>query len=117
MCACAHPWLAPWAALFRRFAAAARLSEANLALYRTLLQPTVRALSNPTTAEWMSRVHPLRLSYEMFSDANPWMRMVAGMADNIRPTAYGAKYTAAPTIGCHATQAPSRSLQLRDAAT
>src|SRR3954454_11445795 len=68
----------------RRFAAAARLSEVNLNLYRTFVQPTVRALSNPTAAEWMQKMHPLRLSYEMFSDANPWMHMVAGMADNVR---------------------------------
>jgi pimeloyl-ACP methyl ester carboxylesterase len=68
----------------RRFATAARLSEVNLNLYRTLAQPTVRALSNPTTAQWMQRMHPLRLSYEMFSDANPFMRMVAGMADKVR---------------------------------
>jgi hypothetical protein len=29
-------------------------------------------------------MHPLRLSYEMFSDANPFMRMVAGMAEKVR---------------------------------
>ena len=68
----------------RRFAAAARLSEVNLNLYRTFVQPTVRALSNPAAAEWMQKMHPLRLSYEMFSDANPWMRMVAGLAENVR---------------------------------
>ena len=68
----------------RRFAAAARLSEVNLNLYRSLVQPTVRALANPTAAEWMQKMHPLRLSYEMFSDANPFMRMVAGMAENVR---------------------------------
>ena len=68
----------------RRFAAAARLSEVNLNLYRTFLQPTVRALANPTAAEWMQKMHPLRLSYEMFSDANPFMRMVAKLADNVR---------------------------------
>ena len=68
----------------RRFAAAARLSEVNLNLYRTLVQPTVRALANPAAAEWMQKMHPLRLSYEMFSDANPFMRMVAGMAENVR---------------------------------
>src|ERR1043165_2226746 len=68
----------------RRFAAAARLSEVNLNLYRTFVQPTVRAFANPTTAEWMRKMHPLRLSYEMFSDANPFMRMVAKLADNVR---------------------------------
>ena len=68
----------------RRFATAARLSEVNLNLYRTFVQPTVRALANPAGAEWMRRMHPLRLSYEMFSDANPFMRMVAGMAEKVR---------------------------------
>jgi pimeloyl-ACP methyl ester carboxylesterase len=68
----------------RRFAAAARLSEVNLNLYRTFVQPTVRALANPTAAEWMRKMHPLRLSYEMFSDANPFMRVVAGMAEKVR---------------------------------
>jgi len=68
----------------RRFAAASRLSEVNLNLYRTFVQPTVRALANPTTAEWMRKMHPLRLSYEIFSDANPFMRMVAKAAENVR---------------------------------
>jgi len=68
----------------RRFATAARLSEVNLNLYRTLARPAVRAMANPAMAEWMQKMHPLRLSYEMFSDANPFMRMVAGLADNVR---------------------------------
>jgi len=68
----------------RRFAAAARLSEVNLNLYRTFVQPTVRALANPTASEWMQKMHPLRLSYEMFSDANPFMRMVGKVAENVR---------------------------------
>ena len=44
----------------RCFAAAARVSEINLALYRTFAQPFVRALANPTMAEWMQKLHPLR---------------------------------------------------------
>src|SRR6516225_6094822 len=35
----------------RRFAAAARVSETNLALYRTFTQPLVRALASPAMAE------------------------------------------------------------------
>ena len=57
----------------RRFATAARVSDANLAAYRTFLQPFVRMLSSPAYAEWMRRTHPLRLQYELFSDANPAM--------------------------------------------
>jgi Protein of unknown function (DUF3141) len=65
----------------RCFAAAARVSEINLALYRTFAQPFVRALVNPTMAEWMQKMHPLRLSYELFSDANPMMAMFKPMID------------------------------------
>ena len=65
----------------RCFAAAARVSEINLALYRTFAQPFVRALVNPAMAEWMQKMHPLRLSYELFSDANPMMAMLKPMID------------------------------------
>lgn len=68
----------------RRFATAARVSETNLALYRTYMQPFVRVFANPMTAEWMRRMHPLRLQYEMFSDANPFMRSVKSMADSVK---------------------------------
>ncbi|MBV9236531.1 MAG: DUF3141 domain-containing protein, partial [Xanthobacteraceae bacterium] len=60
----------------RCFAAAARVSEVNLALYRTFAQPFVRAFVNPSSAEWMRKMHPLRLTYELFSDANPMMAML-----------------------------------------
>ena len=68
----------------RRFATATRVSEANLALYRTFVQPAVRALANASTAEWLQRMHPLRLQYELFSDANPLMSAVGAMAKQIR---------------------------------
>jgi hypothetical protein len=68
----------------RRFAAAARVSEINLALYRTFAQPFVRAMINPQMAEWLRRMHPLRLQYEMFSDANPFMREVEVEANRAR---------------------------------
>ena len=44
----------------RRFATAARVSETNLALYRTFMQPTVRALMNSQSAELFRQRHPLR---------------------------------------------------------
>jgi pimeloyl-ACP methyl ester carboxylesterase len=68
----------------RRFAAAARVSEVNLALYRTFAQGFVRAWCNPVTANWMQQLHPLRLQYELLSDANPMMAMVALMAEHVR---------------------------------
>ena len=66
------------------FATAARVSEINLALYRTFAQPFVRALTNPMMAEWMQKLHPLRITYELFSDLNPMMRMLKPMTDRAR---------------------------------
>ena len=68
----------------RRFAAAARVSEINLGLYRSFLQPLVRATVSEPLAEWMRRMHPLRLQYELLSDQNPMMRPVAGLAERVR---------------------------------
>src|SRR5271169_5862347 len=45
----------------RRFATAARVSEINLALYRTFAQPVVRAFASEPGAEWLRKWHPLRL--------------------------------------------------------
>jgi Protein of unknown function (DUF3141) len=61
----------------RRFAAAARVSEINLALYRTFMQPWVRAMVSPAAADAAQRLHPLRLQYELFADGNPWASMIA----------------------------------------
>ena len=68
----------------RSFAAVDRLSQINLALYRTFAQPAVRALVSPPLADLMRRLHPLRLQYEAFSNANPMMAPIAPMADQVR---------------------------------
>ncbi len=68
----------------RQFAAAAQISAANLALYRTFLQPFVKAAATPALAAWMRRMHPLRLQYEMVSDGNPFSKMLAEVADRVR---------------------------------
>ncbi|MFZ1952191.1 MAG: DUF3141 domain-containing protein [Pseudolabrys sp.] len=68
----------------RRFATAARVSEINLSLYRTFMQPMVRALVNAPVADWMHQMHPLRLQYEVFSDQNPAMASVAALAEQVR---------------------------------
>ena len=68
----------------RRFATAARVSEINLALYRTFAQPFVRAMMSGPAAEWMRQLHPSRLQYEMFSDKNPAMAAVSAMAGMAR---------------------------------
>ena len=68
----------------RRFAAAARVSEMNLANYRTFVQPVVRALVNSPWADFMQQLHPLRLQYEALSNANPFMASVSAMAERVR---------------------------------
>ena len=66
------------------FGAVDHLSQTNLALYRTFAQPLVRALVNPSMAEFIRRLHPLRLQYEIFSNTNPLMAPVAALADRVR---------------------------------
>jgi len=68
----------------KRFAAARRVSEANLALYRRLAQPALRAVATPPVAETLAQLHPARLSYTLFSDRNPWMAWVGMMAGMVR---------------------------------
>ncbi|HSR77668.1 MAG TPA: DUF3141 domain-containing protein [Xanthobacteraceae bacterium] len=65
----------------RCFAAAARVSEINLALYRTFAHPFVRAFANSMMAEWMQKLHPVRITYELFSDRNPMMAMLKPMTN------------------------------------
>ncbi len=65
------------------FATVDRVSQMNLALYRTFMQPIVRALVNPSVADWIRRLHPLRLQYEVLSDANPVMAPVAALAEQV----------------------------------
>jgi len=68
----------------RRFATAARMSEVNLALYRTFAQPIVRALVSAPLAETLHQMHPLRLQYQIFSNANPFMAPIASLAEEVR---------------------------------
>ncbi|MGG5818224.1 DUF3141 domain-containing protein [Falsiroseomonas sp. HW251] len=68
----------------RRFAAARRVSEANLALYRMVAQPALRAVATPPVAETLAQLHPARLSYTLFSDRNPWMAWVRQAAEMVR---------------------------------
>ena len=70
----------------RRFATAAKVSEINLALYRTFAQPLVRAAVPPGMGEAMRELHPLRVPYQLVSDANPLMAPVSAMAKQVRET-------------------------------
>lgn len=68
----------------RKFAAAAKLSEINLSLYRSFARPLVQAAVSAPMAEAMRRLHPLRLSYELFGERNPFLGWVAGAAESVR---------------------------------
>jgi hypothetical protein len=68
----------------RRFATVARMSEINLALYRSFAQPLVRACVTAPIAELIHRLHPMRLQYELISDANPFVAMLAPLAGWMR---------------------------------
>lgn len=64
----------------KRFAAAARVSEINLGLYRTLISPWIRAAVSEPVAETLRAMHPNRIRFGMFSDDNPAMRSVPALA-------------------------------------
>lgn len=67
-----------------RFATVARVSEINLGLYRTFVQPWIRLFANEGGANLMRKMHPLRLQFELFSSANPFMSYLASIADVVR---------------------------------
>jgi pimeloyl-ACP methyl ester carboxylesterase len=65
----------------RRFAAAKRASEINLAAYQKFVQPWIKRMVAPQAAETMRHLHPLRLQYEIFSSRNPFMSAVRSAAE------------------------------------
>jgi pimeloyl-ACP methyl ester carboxylesterase len=68
----------------RRFAAAKRVSEMNLAAYQKFVQPWIKSMVTPQMAAWMRIWHPSRVQYEVFSGQNPLMKTVETAAENIR---------------------------------
>ncbi|CAM5764340.1 3-hydroxyalkanoate synthetase [Labrys miyagiensis] len=73
----------------RRFATVARVSEINNGLYRTFLQPAVRASVTGPFADALRRMNAHRLRYAAFSDMNPLVEAVKPFAqavhENRRP--------------------------------
>lgn len=67
-----------------RFAAAQRISDINLRLYETYVAPFVRATVTPEMAATLREMHPNRMRFAMFSDENPFMQFVAGMAERAK---------------------------------
>ncbi|HRM93000.1 MAG TPA: DUF3141 domain-containing protein, partial [Alicycliphilus sp.] len=72
------------AASDRRFAAAAHVSQVNLALYRRYLQPWVRGAVTPQLADALRAWHPLRIGYEMWSDRNLLAPLVEQQSESVR---------------------------------
>jgi pimeloyl-ACP methyl ester carboxylesterase len=68
----------------RRFAAVRRVSEINLSLYRTLLQPFVQAAINEHGAQWLHKLNMAELPFQIFSQHNPLMQQVAQLAEQVR---------------------------------
>ena len=68
----------------RRFAAVRRVSEINLGLYRSLVQPFIRASINDQSAEWLKKLNQAELPFEVFSERNPLMQQVAQLAEQVR---------------------------------
>jgi hypothetical protein len=82
----------------RAFAAVAKLSDLNLSIYRSVMQPFVRALVSPPAADLMRTLNPLRLSFTSFADGNPWMngvqKLAASVKANRKPVAVDNPYLA-----------------------
>jgi hypothetical protein len=68
----------------RPFEAVARVSEITDGLYRTLVRPWLRPWVSEASAEALRNLHPGRLQYTLWSDRNPWMRVVKPMAEGAR---------------------------------
>lgn len=68
----------------RAFDAVRRVSELNLSLYNTFVRPWVRAAVTPQLARNLFDYNPLRLSYSVFADSNPFMRGVSKLAEQAR---------------------------------
>ena len=70
----------------RAFQTVERLSELNYNFYRTFFEAGVRALTNNQTAALARDLHPLRLSYSLFTSKSPGMQEVARLAAQVRDT-------------------------------
>src|SRR4051812_43167099 len=67
-----------------RFAAAARVSEINKGLYRSFISPMVNMAVDEKRGTPLRAMHPNRLRFQMFADANPLMAPVASWAEQVR---------------------------------
>lgn len=67
-----------------RFATVARISDINRSLYEMFLSPVIRTTVSQPLAAMMSTLHPNRLRFATFSDRNPMMQPIEGLAETVR---------------------------------
>jgi pimeloyl-ACP methyl ester carboxylesterase len=68
----------------RRFATVRKVSETNLAMYRTFVQPFIQAFVTQPVADQLKKSKHTELPYEMFSERNPFMKQVELLAGQVR---------------------------------
>ncbi len=68
----------------RAFAAVARVSAINNALYTSCVQPWLKGLVTPQLAATTLAMQPLRVGYALLSDQNPALRLLAPLAERAR---------------------------------
>ena len=51
--------------------------------YENFLRPVVQSMVTPESAEMLKQMHPLRRERYMFSDKNPWLAGMGGLADMV----------------------------------
>jgi len=68
----------------RRFATVRRVSEINLGIYRSMVQPFVKACMTDQAAKWLKDSKLTELPFEVFSNRNPMMQPVAQLAEQVR---------------------------------
>lgn len=66
------------------FLPVSRVSQANNAFYDTFVSPWVRMAASPVSAEVMRRLNPDRLDRWLWSEINPFMSMIGGLAERVR---------------------------------
>ena len=68
----------------RRFATVSRMSQVNVGLYKSFMQPWIKAMATPRTSDRLQKLHPLRLPYETISDKNPLVASMAPIAVQVK---------------------------------
>ncbi len=66
------------------FSTIAKVSELNATLYKSLVRPWIRMMATRPMADAMTKMHPLRMQRQMFSDAFPFASIIHEQAAKAR---------------------------------